>query len=142
MLSIGEISQQTGVSAQTIRYYERIKLLPEPKRAGNRYRVYGDNDVERLRFVNRARHLDFSLEDIAEILAFRDQNAPPCQYVMNVMAQQITAIEERIADLRRLRDELATLHCIGLTMPEDVEMKQCVCHLIKTGIQSKEMNDE
>ncbi len=142
MLSIGEVSQQTGVSTQTIRYYERIKLLPEPKRAGNNYRVYSDSDVERLRFVNRARQLDFALEDIAEILAFRYQNAPPCQYVMNVMTQQITVIEERIGDLQRLRDELVNLHRVGLTMPEDIEMKQCVCHLIKTGQSNEDVNDE
>jgi DNA-binding transcriptional MerR regulator len=142
MVSIGELSQQTGVSTQTIRYYERIKLLPAPQRANNRYRVYDEHDVERLRFVNRARQLDFTLEDIAEILAFRDQNAPPCQYVMNVMAQQITLIEERIGDLQRLRDELANLHRVGLTMPEDIEMKQCICHLIRTGIQNEVMDDE
>jgi DNA-binding transcriptional MerR regulator len=142
MVSIGELSQQTGVSTQAIRYYERIKLLPAPKRSGNHYRVYDHDDVERLRFVNRARQLDFALEDIAEILAFRDQNEPPCQYVMHVMVQQITAIEERIADLQRLRDELATLYNVGLTMPEDIEMKQCVCHLIKTGLSNEDVNDE
>ena len=142
MVSIGELSQQTGVSTQTIRYYERIKLLPAPKRADNRYRVYDEHDVERLWFVNRARQLDFTLEDIAEILAFRDQNKPPCQYVMHVMVGQIAATEERIADLQRLRDELATLYHVGLTMPEDIEMKQCVCHLIKTGLSNEDVNDE
>ena len=142
MVSIGELSQQTGVSTQAIRYYEQIKLLPAPKRAGNSYREYDDSDVERLQFVKRARQLDFALGDIAEILAFRDQNEPPCQYVMNVMAQQISAIEERVADLQRLRDELATLHRAGLTMPEDIEMKQCVCHLIQTGLSNEDGNDE
>ncbi|MCC6613149.1 MAG: heavy metal-responsive transcriptional regulator [Anaerolineae bacterium] len=142
MVSIGELSQQTGVSTQAIRYYEQIKLLPAPKRADNSYREYDDSDVERLQFVKRARQLDFALGDIAEILAFRDQNEPPCQYVMNVMAQQISAIEERVADLQRLRDELATLHRAGLTMPEDIEMKQCVCHLIKTGLSNEVGNDE
>lgn len=142
MLSIGELSQQTGVSTQTIRYYERIELLPEPNRAGNRYRVYDDSDVERLLFVNRARQLDFALEDIAEILAFRDRNEPPCPYVMNVMAQQIAEIERRIADLQRLRGELVTLHHVGLTMPEDIEMKQCICHLIQSGLRDEHLSDE
>ncbi|MCA0453842.1 MAG: heavy metal-responsive transcriptional regulator [Chloroflexi bacterium] len=141
MVSIGELSGQTGVSTQTIRYYERIKLLPVPKRADNSYRVYDESDVERLRFVNRARQLEFALEDIAEILAFRDQNEPPCKYVMNVMAQQIAVIEERIADLQHLRDELETLHRVGLTMPEDIEMKQCVCHLITTGLRARDEYD-
>lgn len=142
MLSIGELSQQTGVSTQTIRYYERIKLLPEPNRAGNRYRVYDDSDVERLLFVNRARQLDFALEDIAEILAFRDRHEPPCSYVMNLMTRQIAEIERRIADLQRLRGELVNLHRIGLTMPEDIEMKQCICHLIQSGSRDDYLSDE
>lgn len=142
MLSIGELSQQTGVSTQTIRYYERIKLLPEPNRAGNRYRVYDDSDVERLLFVNRARQLDFALEDIAEILAFRDRHEPPCSYVMNLMARQIAEIERRIVDLRRLRGELVNLHRIGLTMPEDIEMKRCICHLIQSGLRDEYLSDE
>lgn len=142
MLSIGELSQQTGVSTQTIRYYERIKLLPEPNRASNRYRVYDDSDIERLLFVNRARQLDFALEDIAEILAFRDRHEPPCQYVMDVMAQQIAEIERRIADLQRLRGELVNLYHVGLTMPEDIEMKHCICHLIQSGLRDENLSDE
>jgi DNA-binding transcriptional MerR regulator len=142
MVSISELSQQTGVSTQTIRYYERISLLPQPERADNGYRMYDDQDAERLRFVSRARRLDFTLEDIAEILAFRDQNEPPCQYVMHVIGQKITEIEQRITDLQRLRNELETLYRVGLTMPEDIEMKHCVCHLIKTGLPKEDGNNE
>lgn len=142
MFSIGEISQQTGVSTQTIRYYERIALLPQPYRAENGYRVYDNTDVERLQFITRARQLDFSLDDIAEILAFRERNEAPCSVVMNVMAQQIDEIDTRIADLIRLREELAQLHRIGLIMPEDIEMKRCVCHLIKSGLPEEEIDDD
>ncbi len=142
MFSISELSQQTGVSTQTIRYYEGISLLPQPKRANNGYRMYDDQDAERLRFVSRARRLDFTLEDIAEILAFRDQNEPPCQYVMDVIGHKITEIEQRITDLQRLRKELATLYRVGLTMPEDIEMKRCVCHLIKIGLPKEDGNNE
>jgi DNA-binding transcriptional MerR regulator len=138
MFSIGELSLRTGISTQTIRYYERIALLPEPCRAENGYRVYDDTDADRLQFVTRARQLDFSLDDIAEILAFRERNEAPCSVVMDVMAQQIDEIDRRIADLIRLREELAQLHHIGLTMPEDIEMKRCVCHLIKSGLPDEE----
>lgn len=135
MYSIGKVSQKTGVSTQTIRYYERIALLPQPKRADNGYRIYDAEDVERLRFVNRARQLDFALNDIAEILALREHGEAPCSYVMNVMQDQITEIEQRIKDLQQLRDDLVTLHKVGLTMPKDVEMKACICHLIQVGIE-------
>ena len=62
LLKIGELSSQTGISTEAIRYYERIGLLPEPERAENGYRLYGEEDVERLRFIRSARSLDFSLD--------------------------------------------------------------------------------
>jgi DNA-binding transcriptional MerR regulator len=142
MLSIGEVSLRTGISTQTIRYYERIALLPTARRAENGYREYNDTDIDRMQFVTRARQLDFSLEDIAEILAFRERNEAPCSVVMHMMAQQIDEIDRRIADLIHLREELAQLHRIGLTMPEDIEMKHCVCHLIKSGLSNEEMHDD
>ncbi|MEO1667238.1 MAG: MerR family transcriptional regulator [Chloroflexota bacterium] len=142
MFSIGELSLRTGISTQTIRYYESIALLPEPRRAKNGYRTYNNTDIDRLQFVTRARQLDFSLDDIAEILAFRERNEAPCSVAMNVMAQQIDEIDTRIADLIRLREELAQLHRIGLTMPEDIEMKRCVCHLIKSGLPEEEIDDD
>ena len=142
MFSIGELSLHTGVSTQTIRYYERIALLPKPRRAKNGYRTYDNTDIERLQFVTRARQLDFSLDDIAEILAFRERNEAPCSIVMDVMAQQIDEIDSRIDDLIRLREELAQLHRMGLTMPEDIEMKRCVCHLIKSGLPDEEIDDD
>lgn len=134
MLSIGELSKKMGISTQTIRYYERIGLLPKPQRSSNGYRVYGDTDIERLEFIKRSRTLDFSLDDIQEILAFRERGEPPCLHVMQIMQAQINDIEKRIADLQRLRDELRSIYEAGKQLPQDVQMKACVCHLIKIGI--------
>lgn len=137
MLRIGELSDHVGVPSKTIRYYEEIGLLPEPQRAENGYRIYADADVDRLQFIRRARALDFSLDDIAEILAFRERDEPPCRYVMDLMCDQIVVIEQRIRDLERLRDELTALHTAGQNLPEDVQMRACVCHLIQTGMETK-----
>lgn len=131
MYQIGELSERTGVIRETIRYYERIGLLPEPERADNGYRLYDESDVERLRFIQRARSLDFTLDDIAEILAFRDRNEPPCTFVLNLISDQIETIEAHIRDLISLRDELTDLYEAGRQLPEDVRMEACVCHLIK-----------
>jgi len=133
MLTIGDLSRKTGISREAIRYYERIELLPEPARTGNGYRQYSESDVERLQFVRRSRALDFSINEIKEILAFRERQQPPCQYVMNVMEQRVEEIEARIQDLVQLRDEIEFLHEAGKQLPEDVKMKNCVCHLIATG---------
>ncbi len=79
---IRELAQQTSVPAKTIRYYETIGLLPPPQRAANNYRYYTSVDVERLRFIASLRSLNFSLNDIAEILAARDKGIAPCQRVL------------------------------------------------------------
>ncbi|MDQ7026814.1 MAG: heavy metal-responsive transcriptional regulator [Anaerolineae bacterium] len=134
MVSIGQLSQQTGISTETIRYYERIALLPPAKRAANGYRQYDERDIERLLFIKRSRALDFTLNDIREILAFRERNEPPCQYVMTVMETQIDEIEQRIHDLEQLRSEIKALHEAGQSLPDDVQMKTCVCHLIQTSV--------
>lgn len=135
MLSIGELSARTGISTKTIRYYEEIGVLPPARRNHeNGYRLYDEADVERLSFIRRTRALDFALEDIAEILAFRDRDEPPCRYVMALMETQIVHISARIRDLERIRDELIGLHEAGQSLPEDVQMRACVCHLIQTGI--------
>lgn len=131
MLQIGELSDQTGISTQAIRYYERIGLLPEPERADNGYRLYDGADVERLRFIRSARSLDFALDDIQEILDLRDRGTAPCSYVVDLMEERVSVINDRIRALEHLRDELTRLHRAGLQMPEDVRMKACVCHLIQ-----------
>lgn len=135
MLNIGDLSRLTNVSTQTIRYYERINLLPDPQRAANGYRLYDETDVERLKFIQRSRALDFSLDDIAEILAFRERQEPPCRYVMTVIKQQMNDIDQHIRDLERIRDELKIIYEAGLQLPEDIQMNVCVCHLIKVGIE-------
>jgi MerR family mercuric resistance operon transcriptional regulator len=138
MFTIGNLSKQTDVSTEAIRYYERIGLIPKPQRADNGYRVYTQSDVERLNFIRRARALDIALDEIDEILAFRERNEAPCSHVMTVMEQRIEEIENRIRDLQRMRDEIQQLYEAGKQLPEDVQMKTCVCHLIQTGIQEEE----
>jgi DNA-binding transcriptional MerR regulator len=132
MYSIGQLSQRTGVATETIRYYERIALLSRPQRAENGYRQYDHTDVERLQFIRRSRSLDFTLDEIREILAFRERYEPPCSYVMSVMQDRIGEIEQRIQDLEKLRDDITALHEAGKHLPQDVQMKTCVCHLIQT----------
>src|SRR5574341_515007 len=135
MFPIGELSDRTGISTKAIRYYEEVGVLPPARRNDeNGYRLYDEADVERLNFIRRTRALDFALEDIAEILAFRDREEPPCHYVMTLMETQIEQISARIRDLERIRDELINLHEAGRSLPEDVQMRSCVCHLIQTGI--------
>ena len=124
-------AQLTNLSPKTIRYYEDIGLLPPPERLNNGYRDYDDTAVDRVRFVAGARSLDFSLDDIQEILALREQREAPCRVVLDLLQEKAIEINRRIAELQRMEAELRDLHRLGLTFPtDDVDGKNCVCHLV------------
>jgi len=140
---IHELAKQAGVPAKTIRYYESIGLLPNPKRAANNYRQYTPADGERLRFIASARGLSFSLADIAEILAARDEGNAPCQRVLDAIGQQLAKIDRRIADLLALRESLKQLQTEGAILPrDDVRGEHCICYLIKTYRESGQVKIE
>ena len=131
-LRIGEMAARVGIDARTIRYYEEIGLLPAPRRAPNGYRVYSASAERRLRLIRGARVLDFSLDEIREILALRDQGEAPCLYVLTTIDLKIGEVEKRIAELQSLKRELADLREAAKGLPiDDVEGKECVCHLIQ-----------
>jgi DNA-binding transcriptional MerR regulator len=83
------------------------------------------------------RRLDFSLDDIKEILAVRDRREAPCRVVLDLLAEKAEEVSQRIEELLRLEAELQQLHAIGLTYPtDDVDGKACVCHLVSTRANS------
>jgi DNA-binding transcriptional MerR regulator len=129
-LHIGELAQASNTSARTIRFYERVGLLPPAQRAENGYRLYDTEDVRRLRFIRNARSLDFSVDDLKEVLALRDQGEAPCRYVAHLLETKASEIEERVRQLQELQQDLQQLLHQAARLPDDIEMKKCVCHLI------------
>lgn len=130
-LRIGELAQASDVSTKTIRYYEEVGLLPPAHRAENGYRLYGSEDIQRLRFIRNARNLEFSLDDLKEVLALRDQGEAPCRYVASLLEVKTTEIARRIQQLQTLQEDLQELIRQADSLPnDDIEMKECVCHLI------------
>lgn len=88
--------------------------------------------MQRLRFIRQARRLDFTLDDLKEVLALRDRGEAPCRYVIQLLQKKSTEIEERIRQLRDLQQELHGLVQQATQLPDDdIEMKACVCHLIE-----------
>jgi DNA-binding transcriptional MerR regulator len=114
---IHELAQVSGVPAKTIRYYESIGLMPDPERGENNYRQYTPAAIERLRYIVSARSLGFSLVDIGEFLAARDEGTLPCQRVMESIDERIADIDRRIADLMALRDTLSHFREVGANLP-------------------------
>ena len=107
-IRIGELSRRTGCNIETIRYYERVGLLPRPSRSTSRYRLYGDEDVSRLTFVRRSRELGFTLDEVRALLALSvDQDEETCSEVRELAAGHLADVRAKIADLRAMERVLA-----------------------------------
>ena len=106
MLSIGRLSQETGVKVPTIRYYEQIGLMPAAERSGGNQRLYGAAARRRLSFIRHARDLGFPLEAIRDLLSLADQPDQPCSAVDAIARRQLATIRLRLARLQALEEEL------------------------------------
>jgi DNA-binding transcriptional MerR regulator len=105
-LLIGDVAGRTGLSAPTIRYYESIRLLVPPPRSATGYRRYTETTVEELRFIKKAQTLGFSLEEVGEILKLSRAGDTPCAHVLDLSRRHLRAVEDRIHQLTRFRDQL------------------------------------
>ncbi|MDR6851697.1 MULTISPECIES: helix-turn-helix domain-containing protein [unclassified Sphingomonas] len=105
-MKIGELARATSTKVETIRFYEKIGLLPAPARTGANYRAYNQNQLARLSFVRRARDLGFTLDQIRGLLALSDDRDQSCSAVDTVARQHVSEIDRKITDLRALRREL------------------------------------
>lgn len=105
-MKIGAAAAASGCHIETIRYYERIGLLPPPARTGGGYRDYRPDEVDRLRFITRGRDLGFSLGEIRSLLALAGDPALSCQQVDQLARHHLSDIDLRIRELRRIAREL------------------------------------
>jgi MerR family transcriptional regulator, copper efflux regulator len=108
-LSTGQLAQAAGVNLQTVRYYERRGLLPEPSRTASGHRKYGPADVERLRFVRRAQALGFTLREIEDLLELTAGTAVTAAAVRSRVQAKVADLDSRITELQRIRTALTTL---------------------------------
>lgn len=109
MLQVGEVSRRLGLNPQTLYFYERIGLIPPPNRTQSGYRLFNEQDIERLSFITRVKALGFSLEEIKELLKLQDQCFLSCGEVYNRLFHKIRQIEQNIQQLQDLREELLPL---------------------------------
>ncbi len=119
-LPIGELSRITGVNIETIRYYERIKMLPAPRRTEGGHRVYGPTETRTLTFIRRARELGFTLEEIRALLDLGGPGKASCKEVREIAAHHLKHIRSKLADLTKLEKLLAKTiaKCSGTIAPE------------------------
>ena len=120
-MKIGELSRAAATPVETIRYYEREGLLPEPPRTENNYRVYGQEQLERLAFIRHCRTLDMTLDEIRVLLRFKDAPTEDCGAVNRLLDEHLGHVEARIHELRTLRRQLLNLReqCLDVTSAAD-----------------------
>jgi len=108
-MRIGELSRDTGVDIQTVRYYEKAGLLPPPSREANGYRAYGPAHLERLAFIRHCRALDMPLADVKRLLEFVARPEADCGDVNRLIDVHLTRVRARLASMRALEKQLAAL---------------------------------
>jgi len=114
-LTIGKLAKATGVNIETIRFYERMGLMPPPRRRESGYREYSGEDIRRLKFIRRAKDLGFSLREIQELLELRVHPDTSCEDVRKRAEAKIASVEAKIKELQRVKRALETLaaSCYG-----------------------------
>ncbi|GJD97577.1 MerR family transcriptional regulator [Methylobacterium iners] len=119
-LAIGALSRRTGVNIETVRYYERIGLLPSPARSEGGHRLYGRGHLMRLNFVRRSRELGFTLDEIKALLELAEKRDRPCAEAREVAAGHLSDVRAKISDLRTMERVLADMvaRCANGSTPE------------------------
>ncbi len=116
----GELAKNSGCNAETIRYYEKIGLIPEPARSPNGYRQYSDEHESRLHFVMRGRELGFSIEDLRSLLDLVDRNAVSCSEVEKLATKHLRSVRDKIDQLQRMEVILSSTvnSCSSKNVPD------------------------
>lgn len=119
---IGELTEKCGVNKETIRYYERLGLLPEPNRTEKGYRMYSLQTVDRLNFIKRMQELGFTLNEIDKLLGVVDRDETKCRDMYDFTVLKIEDIQRKIEDLQRIERMLIDLkeRC-----PENKDIYEC-----------------
>lgn len=127
-LFIGDIAKRFRLNPRTIRYYERIGILPKAGRTESGYRIYSDETIERLEFILKAKSLSLKLNEIKEILLLHEKGRLPCECTMKFVRNKIREIEEKIASLTELKTRLT-----GLLKPKKHKpAAMSICQIIES----------
>lgn len=108
-MTVSELGRRTGTTADTIRYYERIGLLPEVARSLAGYRIFDGSDVERVGFIKRAQRFGLQLDQIGELLEVRDRGLCPCGHARELLTAKLKELDDQLETLARLRSDVVSL---------------------------------
>ncbi|MEC8325414.1 MAG: Cd(II)/Pb(II)-responsive transcriptional regulator [Pseudomonadota bacterium] len=114
-MKIGELSETTGCSIQTIRYYEKEGLLSTPERTEGNYRLYGERALKELEFIKHCRSLDIPLTDVKRLMELKNKPEESCASVNKLIAQQLALVNNRMRELKALKAELQQMASLCTT---------------------------
>jgi DNA-binding transcriptional MerR regulator len=132
-MRIGELAERAGTSVKTIRYYDRIGVLRPEERNESGYRLYGEDALDRYRFVRAAQAVGLRLGEIREIIALRERGETPCAFVVDLIGRRAAELDARIVELAALRDELRSLDRRARRLDPRRCDPRLICHVIGAG---------
>jgi DNA-binding transcriptional MerR regulator len=132
-MHIGELAKRFGLNPKTIRYYETIGLLPGPSRTASGYRRYDEAAASLVEFIQRAKRLGLSLQEIRGVLAIRERGEQPCEHVLALVDAELTRIDQRIVELMSFRAELKALRGRWTDEAPRLADASCLCPIIEDG---------
>lgn len=109
MFGIGVLSRETGCHIETIRYYEKLGLLPQPQRSDGGHRLYNKTHEKRLGFIMKARNLGFTLEKTRELLSLSENTGRSCSDALTLVENNLLAVNAKMAELERIRESLTVM---------------------------------
>lgn len=105
-LTVSKLADEAGTSSDTVRYYERIGLLPEPDRSPSGYRLYEEDAIERVRFIKRTQRLGLRLEEIGQLLEIQERGLCPCGHTRALLQRRAAELDEEMAAITQLREDI------------------------------------
>lgn len=121
--TVGALADKAGINLETVRYYEKIGLMPKPKRKESRYRFYDESDLTRLKFIVRAKELGFTLKEISELLDLRIESKATCGDIKKIAGHKIQNVKQKIKDLQNIKKVLTKL--IRQCVNEELSSEEC-----------------
>jgi len=121
-MTIGQVAKQSGVSVETIRYYEKEGLIAEPQRSPSGYRQYPQETVKRILFIQKAKEIGFTLKEIYDLLLLQDKPNASCGDILEKATQKLQQIEAKIQELNRIK---AALEKLTRDCMEDKKLAEC-----------------
>lgn len=135
-MTVSELGRRTGTTADTIRYYERIGLLPDVARSPAGYRLFTESDVERLAFIKRAQRFGLQLDQITELLGVRDRGLCPCGHARALLTGRLDELDEQLESLFRLKTDIE--HLLQGGPPSEADGNwPCSSGLVEIGTRAK-----